>query len=384
MTRKKVLITIDWFLPGTLSGGPVRSFTNLIEHLKDDFEFYIITRNSDYGSTIPYEGIIPDTWTEFNHYTKVYYFAKDALNKNHLKLVIDHIEFDLAYINGMYSWYFSILPVLLLKKSNKPIIVSARGMLNPQAFSVKGTKKEVFFKLAKLLGFYRTINFHATNDDEAKHIKAHIGANTKILIAPNLPRLVKQEEQPISHTKHHPIRFVNIARVAIEKGTLTMLNVLKNIKQTLQLDIYGPIYDEDYWNKCIKVIAALPKNIEVNYKGVLASEKVPKVLNSYDFFVLLSEGENFGHAILEGFSAGCPVIISNRTPWRNLESKQIGWDVEVADKNAILETFQKAIDMNQQTYQSWSLSAFSYAKDFINNPEILEQNKALFYNLIKQ
>ena len=99
---------------------------------------------------------------------------------------------------------------------------------------------------------------------------------------------------------------------------------------------------------------------------------------------MLSEGENFGHAILEGFSAGCPVIISNRTPWRNLESKQIGWDVEVDDENAIVEAFQKAVEMNPQIYQSWSLSAFSYAKDFIRNPEILEQNKALFYKLIKQ
>ena len=378
--RIKILIFIDWFLPGTLSGGPVRSYANLIEHLKDDFEFYIITRNSDYGSTIPYEGIVPDTWTELNHYTKVYYISKEALNKKHLKRVIAVIEFDLAYINGMYSWYFSILPVLLLKKSNKPIIVSARGMLNPQAFSVKGTKKKVFLKLAKLLGFYRAINFHATNDDEAKHIKAHIGANTKILVAPNLPRLVKKEEQPISHKKHNPIRFVNIARVAIEKGTLNMLNVLKNIKQIIQLDIYGPIYDDAYWEKCLKIIEDLPNNIEVNYKGVLVSDEVPIVLKRYDFFVLLSEGENFGHAILEGLSAGCPVIISNRTPWRNLESKQIGWDIEVEDKNTILETFQKAIDMDQQTYQSWSLSALIYAKNFINNPEILEQNKALFYD----
>ena len=112
----------------------------------------------------------------------------------------------------------------------------------------------------------------------------------------------------------------------------------------------------------------------------MVSDEVPIVLKSYDFFVLLSEGENFGHAILEGLSAGCPVIISNRTPWRNLESKQIGWDIEVEDKNTILETFQKALDMDQQTYQGWSLSALSYAKNFINNPEILEQNKALFYD----
>jgi hypothetical protein len=60
--RIKILITIDWFLPGTLSGGPVRSYANIIDHLKDDFEFYIITRNTDYGADAPYENITPNTW----------------------------------------------------------------------------------------------------------------------------------------------------------------------------------------------------------------------------------------------------------------------------------------------------------------------------------
>ena len=61
------------------------------------------------------------------------------------------------------------------------------------------------------------------------------------------------------------------------------------------------------------------KNITINYKGYIDSEKIPNILKKYDFFVLLSEGENFGHAILEAMSAGLPVIISNFTPWKKLK-----------------------------------------------------------------
>ena len=57
MTRKKILISIDWFLPGTKSGGPVRSYANLIDHFKGDFEFYIVTRDTDYCETVPYRQI---------------------------------------------------------------------------------------------------------------------------------------------------------------------------------------------------------------------------------------------------------------------------------------------------------------------------------------
>ena len=45
MDKIKILLFIDWFLPGTKSGGPVRSYANLISHFKDDYDFYVITRN---------------------------------------------------------------------------------------------------------------------------------------------------------------------------------------------------------------------------------------------------------------------------------------------------------------------------------------------------
>jgi glycosyltransferase involved in cell wall biosynthesis len=375
--RIKILIIIDWFLPGTLSGGPVRSYANLIEHLKDDFEFYIITRNSDYGLNIPYEGIIPNIWTKFNDYTKVYYISKEALSKSHLKRVITDIEFDIAFVNGIYSWYFSILPVLLLKKSKKKVIVSARGMLNPQAFSVKARKKIIYLKLARLLNIYSGVIFHATNTDEAVCIKNRIGKTKIVHIAPNLPRKQDLKLKTLSK-KNSPVKFVNIARISIEKGTLRMLSGLEGVEQSLILDLYGPIYDKQYWVKCKEVISRLPKHIKVSYKGVLESESILSALTKYDFFVLLSEGENFGHAILEALSVGLPVIISDQTPWRDLEAKLLGWDINANEKLNIVNAYTDAINMSNSDYKKWSQATHEYATLYIDNPDLVQKNKKLF------
>ncbi|WP_178983484.1 glycosyltransferase [Winogradskyella helgolandensis] len=347
--------------------------------MKEDFEFYIITRNTDYGSTEAYKGITPNKWVSFNESTKIYYISEPRLNKSHLKTIISHLEFDIAFINGIYSWYFSILPIFILKKEHKPIIVSARGMLNSQAFSVKRKKKKIFLAIARLLGIYKGVKFHATNLDEAKCIKAEIGLKASVQVAPNLPRKLSNQ-QTDKKNKSNPTRFVNIARIAVEKGTLTLLSALKDIKEPMELDLYGPIYDSVYWDNCKTVISELPNYIKVTYKGVLESEEVPLTLTEYDFFALLSEGENFGHAILEAFSAGLPVLISNKTPWKNLENQHLGWDINLKNRTEILNALNVAISMKSKDYIKWSESAYQHAKTFIENPELIEQNKALFLN----
>ncbi|WP_282041185.1 glycosyltransferase family 4 protein [Winogradskyella flava] len=382
MMRKKILISIDWFLPGTKSGGPVRSYANLIEHLQDYFEFLIITRDTDYGSTKPYEEIIPNTWVQLNSSTKVFYLSKDKTNRKFLKQLYRSIDFDAVFVNGIYSWYFSILPVLLVKKMSRPIIISARGMLNPQAFSVKKKKKKTYLKFAKVFSVYNSVIFHATNKEEAQYIRDEISKKAEIKIAPNLPR--KQDNNlKVNFSKHKPVKFVNVARISKEKGTLTMLEALMEINESMHLDIYGPIYDVNYWKKCQQTISGLPNHIKVNYKGVLESEDVPKVLSNYDFFVMLSEGENFGHAILEALSVGLPVIISDKTPWKNLVQKKIGWDLNTKNLALITKNYRKALLMSDKEYITWSTNASTFAEKFINDPNLIEQNKALFLTTIE-
>ncbi|MCK0123639.1 glycosyltransferase family 4 protein [Gelidibacter sp. F2691] len=377
MSRIKVLISIDWFLPGTNSGGPVRSYANLLDHLDEGFEFFVVTRNTDFGSTLPYEDVTPNTWTHFNDYIKIFYCSSDYLTSSNFKKLFDETEFDIAYINGIYSWYFSILPVILIKQ--KSVIVSARGMLNPQAFSVKSFKKNFFIKIANLIGLYKKVRFHATNIEEARHIESLIMKHLGVSIAPNLPRKINNFNKT-EIFKHSPVRVVNLARISVEKGTLNMIRAFSHVTQPVVLDIYGPIYDENYWVKCQKAIAQLPKNIIVSYRGIIDSAQVSEVLSKYDFFVLLSEGENFGHAILEALSVGLPVLISDQTPWRDLIKEQVGWDLNLSSEKMVITAFQTAMGMNNTDYEIWSQAAFLYAKKFVENPKVLEQNKALFLN----
>jgi glycosyltransferase involved in cell wall biosynthesis len=91
---------------------------------------------------------------------------------------------------------------------------------------------------------------------------------------------------------------------------------LKGIDAELSLDIYGPTEDVPYWEKCVQLIAELPSNIRVNYRGAVSSENVPGVFRQYDLFVFPTRGENFGHVIIESLNVGTPVLLSDRTPWR--------------------------------------------------------------------
>lgn len=374
--RKKILLTIDWFLPGTNSGGPVRSYANMLDHLGQYHDFLIITRNTDYCSEDVYPSIISNSWNQLNEHTSVYYFSKDQLTFTNFKALLKATDFDIIYINGIYSWYFSILPLWFFKNQNQ-LIVAARGMLNSQAFSVKKAKKVLFLRFANTFNLYKNVIFHATNQDEANQIAKRIAIYKKIKIAPNLPRTI-QNDKGIRRKHSSVTHFVNIARISIEKGTLKMIQAFQHVKEPVKLDIYGQIYDEVYWKKCEGILETLPDHIQIQYKGVLPSDDVPKVLKLYDFFILLSEGENFGHAILEAMTAGCPVIISNNTPWKDLEEKKVGWDVPTQTQDHIIKTIHKASRMSDDDYEEWSANAVEFSRQFSQNPELIKLNLELF------
>ena len=55
--NKKILIFIDWFTPGFKAGGPIKSVSNIVNSLFNEFDFYIITSDRDINETEPYQNI---------------------------------------------------------------------------------------------------------------------------------------------------------------------------------------------------------------------------------------------------------------------------------------------------------------------------------------
>jgi glycosyltransferase involved in cell wall biosynthesis len=89
-------------------------------------------------------------------------------------------------------------------------------------------------------------------------------------------------------------------------------------------------------------------------------------------------GENFGHIILQSLSAGCPVIISDQTPWKDLQNKNAGWDLSLESSIMFADVIDMCARLGQSDYNRLSEAAFDLGRKYYENSEILEQNKHLF------
>ena len=49
MSKVKILIFVGYYLPGYKGGGALRTIVNLVQHLGEEFDFWIVTRDRDLG-----------------------------------------------------------------------------------------------------------------------------------------------------------------------------------------------------------------------------------------------------------------------------------------------------------------------------------------------
>ncbi|CAN5844918.1 hypothetical protein BH11BAC7_BH11BAC7_30670 [soil metagenome] len=376
--KKKVLVFIDWFLPGDKAGGPVRSCANLLEHLQKDFEFSVVTRNTDYTEAQPYTSVNSDAWNVYDG-KRIYYISAGELNKKTIARILDEERPDAIYLNGIWSQPFTAWPLKAIKKSKRKIkvIVAARGMLAPSALAIKATKKKLFLRLAKWRQDFSGVIFHATNEKEANEICKSIGDKTKIIVAGNLPR------KPGAVAAHalkikDKLRIVSVARIAPEKNTLFALEVLAKVRVAAEADFFGAVYDEQYWQQCKAVLDKMPSNVRVRFPGPIPSEDISKTLVEYDLLFMPTRGENFGHIILESMQAGTPVLISDQTPWKNLAKENAGWDLPLKSMNGfvqIIETLAKISDMD---FRKYSEAVLALAGKYSSDEKLLGDNRKLF------
>jgi glycosyltransferase involved in cell wall biosynthesis len=105
----------------------------------------------------------------------------------------------------------------------------------------------------------------------------------------------------------------------------------------------------------------LPANISVRYHGDVPPPDVPSALESAHIAMLPSKSENFGHSIFEAFTAGKPVVTSHYTPWNGLRDRQAGMNVSINTAEELATAISLFARMDQETYDTWSLSARDFA-----------------------
>lgn len=384
---KRVLTFCDYYLPGFKAGGPIRSISNLIARLERDLRFSVVTRDRDQGDAKPYDGVAVDQWQD-RQGTPVFYMSPQRRGLAGIRNVLRETDHDVVYLNSFWSPAFTI-PMLLLRRlglvPRVPVVLAPRGEFSRGALQLSRTKKQAYLLSARGLGLYRNVNWHASSKKEREDILRSLPATDpdRIHIVPPVPPAAADgpvRDGATSPKRSGELSVVFLSRVSPMKNLEGALEILTGVQGQVAFHIYGPQEDPGYWRECERVMSELPDNVRTRYHGLVDGTEVRATLAAHDVLLLPTRGENFGHVILESLLSGCPVIISDRTPWRGLREENAGWDLPLEDPQRFRQVVQQLVGMSSEEYSELSHAARRYGIAYVNDERILERNRSLFLN----
>lgn len=374
----RILFFSDYYLPG-YKGGGMRAVVNITERFQKEFEFYVITRNYDgRDDKTYYNDVKTNEWNELKN-EKVFYLSRFNITPWKIRRLIQEVKPHVIYTNSYFSTF--TINVVLLRKlrlidTRIPLIIAPEGELLSGALKLKKLKKRIYLRIASFIGLYDDVIWRMSSEAEKKESLPYIGKRPMIIIAPNMPAKVILPEFSLTLKPSKNIgsaKFVFLSRVHPTKNLMFLIEIIKDMDSRSTFDIYGPLSDKNYAENCFKASQEV-KNFKVQFKGEIKHSEVARVLSNYHFFLLPTLGENFGHVIVEALAAGCPIIISDKTSWKGLSEKGIGWELPLK-KELWIDVLKHCINMDDVTYKQMSLAARNFITDWLQNPEIEKLNR---------
>lgn len=375
----KILIVMTGFFPGQKFGGPPVSVDNFCT-LMDEHNCYIVTRNHDMGDNKIYQNI-QSGWNQRRNCKVLYLSDKEYCYKNYEK-VINEIKPDVIYLQGLFQ--NCIIPCLVLAKKYKiSVVLAPRGELCAGAFKKKYKKIPyiIFLKVFKLLN---NVHFQSTSDEETDAIIKHLNAKKECIdLLSNIPSVPVSQNIEIEKISGQA-KLIFLSRIVSKKNLLSVIEYMFSVEGDVQLDVYGALEDEDYWNECRKKINTLPDNVKVEYKGLVNHDEVHETFRKYDAFVFPTFSENFGHVIAEALMVGCPVIISDQTPWTDVASVEGGWSIALENSGEFIRAIQEIVDADAIQEKMFRENILEYIERKMNLKELKEKYNRCFEKAVME
>lgn len=366
----------------------MRTIANMVEQLGDKLDFRIITADRDCFESKAYANLAIDDWNTVGK-AKVFYISPKGLSLMNLKRLIRKTPHDVMYLNSFFNPYFSLRPLLLRRFGlipKRPTVIAPRGEFSTEALSIRAWKKRPYIAFSKALGIYRNLSWQASSEHEVLDIRKVMGSKAeRVVIAKDLTVIsdsISPEEMHNGKNPGIPLRICFLSRIAPMKNLDYALGVLYKIKTPLEFHIYGVIDDEAYWKICQEQISQLPENVAVRYHGLIDHADVAETITDYDLFFFPTRGENFGHVIFEALASGLPVLISDQTPWRNLEALGVGWDFPLNEPEKFTKVIKAQALLDSDVRMSQRYRAKQYAKSISTDKKVFDDNLSMFTRLI--
>lgn len=223
---------------------------------------------------------------------------------------------ELLHLHGL--WLDDQWAVLQWQKKNKkPVVISPHGMLDPWAVKNAAWKKKLVGALFANESLRRATCIHALCRSEADSIRAY-GLKTPIAIIPNgieLPDINASSRQP--PTANRPKRLLFLGRIHPKKGLTELLEGWAKAKSQKskafsewELLIAG-WDDGGHEAGLIEQAKELGVLDSVQFIGPQFGQEKDALLRRVDAFILPSFSEGLPMSVLEAWSYGLPVVMTD-------------------------------------------------------------------------
>jgi len=354
----RILVVACRYHPAKNSGGPVISIDNVCTLLHDRAEFYVVALDHDVGTEKRFDDITPG-WNQREN-CSVYYLSNNDLKEGVLNSLITEVNPDFLYINSLFSYRFVIPALKCSRRMGLPVLLAPRGQLCQNAFKKKVRKLSYLYLFRKLFGG-SMVFYQYTSDEEFHSILKYLPPpRDRLMKLSNIPNIKIKPPKKVPKIKGC-LRIIFLSRIHSKKNLLGAIDFLMDVRGDVVFNIYGPKEDLSYWALCLDRISKLPMNVEVNYCGSIDYDSVFTIFSNHDVFLFPSFSENYGHVIAESLLSGCPVLISDQTPWSPVSDAGVGWAYSLDDRDGFIRTLNSLVLMDAGEY----LAISNQCSDFV-------------------
>lgn len=266
---------------------------------------------------------------------------------------------DVVHLTATYN-FPTLFTLLIARILGKPVVWSPRGALQAtsewrDAPNVR--LKHAFERLAQLFRPRRTVLLVTARQEGQASTERLAGIDVRIV--PNgvdIPDSVKEYSAARRGT-----RLIFLGRLHIKKGIEQLIDAMRTLPETFELDIYGD-GEIAYVDGLRQKAADLGRR--VRFRGVVTGANKTAAFQKADIFVLPSHSENFGIAVAESLAAGTPVITSTNTPWEEINTVDCGRCINMgttALDKTIRELAREDLKRMGAAGRDWMQRAFSNA-----------------------
>lgn len=319
----RILIVNPCYYPAHRYGGPVKSTHELARALvKMGVEVTVFTTNADGEDDLQ---VPVDAEVDVDG-VKVWYFQVQRPRSFYRSTQFSRAlrarlgEFDLVHVNWLYV-YTTMMAARECLRQGVPYILSPRGMLDPNAISMKGRlKKTLYLRLVERRHLAGAALVHFSSQGELRQAESG-GWHFRAAVAPLGLNVTSYDVHP--DTAHWLERFPEL-RGKKQVLFLGRLNYIKgldllakawpwviSVVPNAHLVIAGPD-DDGYATKVEQWLKEGGVRQHVTFAGMLLGDEKLVAMHSAEVCVVPSYLESFGMTIVEAMTCRKPVVITDR------------------------------------------------------------------------